>query len=161
MEDRFQKEAESIAKNSLKYKCQVAYDNYVKEDLRIKAPEEFLVVRIITKVKKNGIQWTIGELADYQLKKEEHVKNKNLLEALKGSCKKVRIMMPPENFNAYSNKSSLQHLNRYSSSSSGSSSAAADRISTGQTVFQMNSIVMIDSPVILFHDLNFHLNSDQ
>jgi hypothetical protein len=55
MEDRFQKEAESIAKNSLKYKCQVAYDNYVKEDLRIKAPEEFLVVRIITKVKKNGI----------------------------------------------------------------------------------------------------------
>jgi hypothetical protein len=53
-------------------------------------------------------------------------------------------MMPPENFNAYSNKSSLQHLNRYSSSSSGSSSAAADRMSTSQTVFQMNSIVMID-----------------
>jgi hypothetical protein len=121
----------------------VAYDDYVKEDKRGKAPEEYLVVRIITKVKKNGIQWTIGELADYQLKKEEHIKNKNLLEALKGSCKKVRIMMPPENFNAYSNKSSLQHLNRYSSSSSGSSSAA-DRMSTAQTTFQMNSIVMID-----------------
>lgn len=160
MEDRFQKEAESIAKNSLKYKCQVAYDDYVKEDKKGKEPEEFLIVRIITKVKKNGIQWTIGELADYQLRKEEHVKNKNLLEALKGSCKKVRIMMPPENFNVYSNKSSLQHLNRYSSSSSGSSSAA-DRISTGQTVYQMNSIVMIDTPVILFHDLKFELNSDQ
>ena len=49
----------------------------------------------------------MGELADYHLRKEEHIKNKNLLEALKGSCKKVRIMMPPENFNAYSNKSSL------------------------------------------------------
>ncbi len=65
MEDRFQREAESIAKNSLKYKCQVAYDDYVKEDKSGKMPDEFLIVRIITKVKKNGIHWTIAELADF------------------------------------------------------------------------------------------------
>ena len=77
----------------------------MKENKTGKILEEYLVVRLITKVKKNGIVWQIGELADYQLIKEEHVKNKALLEALKSSCKKVRIMLPPENFNAYSNKS--------------------------------------------------------
>jgi hypothetical protein len=77
----------------------------MKENKTGKVLEEYLVVRLITKVKKNGIVWQIGELADYQLIKEEHIKNKALLEALKGSCKKVRIMLPPDNFNAYSNKS--------------------------------------------------------
>ncbi len=66
--------------------------------------------------------------------------------------------MPPDNFNAYGNKSSLQHLNRYSSSSSGSSTAP-DRNTVGvQAAFQMNSIVMVDSPTLLFHDLKYQLN---
>jgi hypothetical protein len=51
-----------MAKNSLKYKCQNAYDEFMKDQ---KPSEEYLVIRLITKVKKNGIQWSIGELADY------------------------------------------------------------------------------------------------
>ena len=156
MEDRFQKEAESMAKNSLKYKCQNAYDEFMKDQ---KPSDEYLVVRLITKVKKNGIQWSIGELADYQLNKKIHVKNYKLLEALKGTCKKVRIMMPPENFNAFGTKN-FQQFSRYSGSSGASS---ADRQSTlmNQTAFSMNSIVIVDSPTLMFHELNYQLQNSE
>ena len=58
-------------------------------------------MKVKFRVKKNGVWWTIGEIADYQLKTPEHLANKRLLEDLKGSSKKVRLIMPPENFNAF------------------------------------------------------------
>ena len=51
-------------------------------------------------MKKQGVWWTFGEIAHYDLKTKRHLVNKPLLESLKGTTKKVRIMIPPENFSA-------------------------------------------------------------
>ena len=58
------------------------------------------MVRVCFKVKKQGVWWTFGEIAHYDLKTKRHLVNKPLLESLKGTTKKVRIMIPPENFSA-------------------------------------------------------------
>jgi hypothetical protein len=123
MEDRFRQEADALAKNSLKYRCQVAYEDYFKLGTH-QEREEYIVMKVCFRVKKQGVNWTYGEIADYQLKSPKHTENMNLIEALKSSSRKVRLMMPPENFNVFGNK--LSQYARFSNSSSGSN----DRNST-------------------------------
>jgi hypothetical protein len=52
----------------------MAYDEYMRGS-NSPLGDEYIVVRICYKIKKHGIVWTVGELADYQLKSDVHLKN--------------------------------------------------------------------------------------
>ena len=135
----------------MKNKCQVAFEEYFKKDPD--SSEEFLVVRICSKMRKHGISWTIAEIADYHLRSPLHIENKNLLEILKGSSRKVRVMMPPENFNAFGNKlGNLLNFSRFSSSSTSSNDRASNSSSVAPA-FHINGLVTLYSPTFLLHDL--------
>lgn len=47
-----------------------------------------MIVKVSFKVKKLGVWWVIGEIADYRLER--------VIDGVKGAVKKVRIMLPPQ-----------------------------------------------------------------
>jgi hypothetical protein len=48
----------------------LAYENYSNT---IPSEREFMILKVQTKLKKNGISWIIGELAEFKLKNATHI----------------------------------------------------------------------------------------
>jgi len=135
----------------------VAYEEYFKK--LQEGPEEYIVVKVCSKMRKQGIQWTIGEIADFQLRNPLHIENKKLLGILKASSRKVRIMMPPENFNAFGNRTGqLMNFSRFSISSTSSNERFSTSSSSLSPAFHINGLLILSSPTFLFHDLSTVLN---
>lgn len=139
--------------NTLKSRCQSAYEDYFQRSNILHGNNEsFLIVKVSFKMKKNGILWTFGQLADFQLKKPEHLKNQRLLEELRGTTKKVRVMIPPENFNAY-NQSRVSAASNRSSTSGTDRQSTSSSSSNGISSFQIDGLIIVESPIMLQYDL--------
>ena len=101
-----------------------------------------MVVKISFKIRKNGVWWIYGELADFHIKQSEA--SRNVLEQLKGSAKKVRVMLPLEYYNSYQPISS-----RYSGMHESRSSTSSSTVPTTASSFLIDGLIRVDTPTLL------------
>ena len=103
-----------------------------------------MIVKVTDKLKKNGVTCVLGELADFQFKQEE---GKQAMELLKNSTgKKVRVILPVENFSVYGKST------RSSTSSDRQSTSGFSVQPTVASSIQVNHLMRIDDPSFLLTD---------
>ena len=95
-----------------------------------------MVVRVCYKLRKHGIWWVFGEIGHYNIARPEPA----LAESLRGTAKKVRVMLPPESFTAIPPRTLFSSSTRSSTSTASSAS-----------IFTPNSLVVIESPTFISH----------
>lgn len=81
-----------------------------------------MVIKVAFKVKRHGMQWTIGNLADFK------VNDKVVSEGLKKCAKPIRVLMPVQGFDVFNNSNRIRTnvSDRNSSSSSCSNTHGID-----------------------------------
>jgi hypothetical protein len=92
---------EAQLSSTLKYRCQKAYESYFTPTTTDSACQEYAIIKVSLKVKKLGVWWVFGDIADFKLTQQLHTDNARLMEAIKGTAKRVRLMIPPEGYSAY------------------------------------------------------------
>ena len=101
-----------------------------------------MIVKVSFKVRKLGIWWIFGEIADYKLNK--------VLDGVKGAVKKVRIMLPPQtdSFTVLNRaKPSSGFSGRASNSSGGSGPLGEGRTSIFHSpIFQAGNLIKVQGP---------------
>ena len=100
---------------SRKVRCQQAYDSYFKSE---KPVEEYIIMKLSQRIRKHGINWAIGDLADFRLK------NPDIAEKMQKLTQKIRVMIPLNEFNVHNNSNARGRQNLISDRGSGSSTAS-------------------------------------
>jgi len=123
--------ADTFESNTLRSRCQRAYDQYFR---KTEAGADSMVVRVCFKLRKHGVWWVFGEIGHYNIARPDPA----LAEALRGTAKKVRVMLPPETFTAVPPRTLFSSSTRSSTSTASSAS-----------IFTPNSLVVIESPTFV------------
>eukprot|EP00347_Sterkiella_histriomuscorum_P024421 403331174 len=96
---------------------------------------------------KHGINWAVGDLADFRLK------NPDIAEKMQKLTKKIRVMLPLNEFNVHNNSNMRGRQNLISDRGSGSSTA-----SNVNQQFIIDGLIVIENPIIISEAFNDKIN---
>ena len=104
---------------SLRSHCQRAFDHHFRQ-----CDGDSLILRVAFKARRQGMNWVYGDIANFNLR------DPVIAEALRGTAKRVRLLLPPENFTAFPSR--FPNIRSSSSSS-----------------YPVNSLLTVEFPIVL------------